>query len=257
MPSPRPYRWIARFYDQLHADAAKMNRAAREKVLAKILPEVRSVCDLGCGTGTTALEFARRGWKVFAVDYSPAMCGLARQKARRARLPVRVIRADMRAFRLPKPVDLVTCEFNPVNHLPRRGDLSRAARAVWRALRPGGYFYFDVTTRRSLQELYPSTYWFEKPNFCLVLRGGYDRRWQKGWLDFEWFVRDGKSWRRHHEHLEDVWWTDGEIRAALRRAGFSQIRSWDGVEVRPPTAGSRPGYDAYYLAQRPFGGRSR
>ena len=168
MQSQRPYTLVARFYDELHGDAQRMNRSARNKVLGKILPSVHSVCDLGCGTGTTALELARRGLKMYAVDLSPTMCRLARQKAHRAGLPVRVICSDMRAFRLPEPVDLVICEFNPLNHLSRRADLIRVARSVWRALQPGGYFYFDLNTRRSLQELYPSAHWFEKRSFCMV-----------------------------------------------------------------------------------------
>lgn len=242
---------MARFYDELHADPAGMNRHARAKVLGKILPRVRTVCDMGCGTGTTALEFARRGLKVYAVDLSPIMCRQAREKVRRARLPVRVICADLRTFHLPEPVDLITCEFNPLNHLPRRADLARAARSVARALGPGGYFYFDLNTRKTYEELYPAAHWFEKRNFCLVLRGSYDRRRKKGRLDFEWFLPEGRLWRRYREHVEDVWWTDQEIRSALRRAGFRSIRSWDGVDVRPPSLGSRPGYDSYYLAQKP------
>lgn len=249
-PSNKPYTLVGRFYDQLHVEAPKMNRHARQKVLGKVLPRLRSVCDLGCGTGTTALEFARRGIKVYAVDLSPIMCRQAREKARLADLPVKVICADMRTFRLPEPVDLVTCEFNPLNHLPRRAHLARVARSVARALRPGGHFYFDLNTRRSLQELYPSTHWFEKPDFCMVLHGGYDRRRKKGWLHLEWFLPQGKLWRRRHEWVEDVWWTDGEIRRALRRAGFRRIRSWDAVEVRPPSPHSRPGYDTFYLAQK-------
>ena len=250
-PFPRPYGLVARFYDQLHGGSSvRMNRHARQKILGKILPRVHSVCDLGCGTGTTALAFARRGLKVYAVDLSPTMCRQARGKARRAGLPVRVICADMRTFRLPEQIDLVTCEFNPLNHLPHRADLVRAARSVARALRPGGYFYFDLNTRMSLEDLYPSTHWFERRNFCLLLHGGYDRRRKKGWSDFEWLLPVGKLWRRHHEHLEDVWWTDGEIRRTLRRTGFRNIRVWDAVKVRPPSLGSRPGYDTYYLAQK-------
>lgn len=248
---PRSCTLLARFYDQLHGDAARWNRAARARVLGRILSRARSVCDLGCGTGTTALELARQGLRVYAVDLSPTMCRLARQKARGAGLPVRVICADMRTFRLPEQVDVVTCEFNPLNHLPRRTDLAGAARAVRRALQPGGYFYFDVNTRRALEEFHASAHWFEQQNFCMALHGGYDPRRKKGWSDVEWFLRAGKFWRRHRERIENLWWTDREVRSTLRRAGFSRLRSWDGAEVRPRLSGSRPGYDIYYLAQRP------
>jgi len=247
-----PYKWVAQFYDQLHGDdAGKMNRYARGKILGAILRRARVVCDLGCGTGTTAVELARRGLRVYAVDLSPVMCRLAREKARRAGVDVRVRCADLRTFRLPEPVDVVLCEFNPMNHLPRKRDITRAARAVARALRPGGWFYFDLNTLRTMQELYPSgAHWFEGRGFCMVLRGGYDKRRGKGWLEFEWFVREGRLWRRHRERVEDCWWTVAEIRRALRQARFARVRHWDAVKVRPPAMHPRPGFDWYFLAQK-------
>jgi len=251
-----PYNLVARFYEQLQGRAPAMNRHARRKILGKILPRVRSVCDLGCGIGTTALEFARRGYRVFAVDPSPVMCRIAREKARRARLPVRVLRADARSFHLPQPVDLVTCEFNALNHLPRKADLARATRAVARALHPGGYFSFDLNTRRTLEELFPSGHWFETRDFCLALHGGYERRRKKGWLKFEWFLPAGKLWHRLRERIEEIWWTDAEVRRALKQAGFHRIRAWDATKVRPRSMQSRPGFDLYFLAQKKDAGLS-
>src|SRR5208337_186112 len=140
----RPYRWLAQYYDEIFSSFRFPIDAARERVLGRILPQVETACDLACGTGTTALILARKGIKMYALDLSPLMCRLAREKAGRARLPVRVFRADMRHFRLPQSVDLVTCEYDALNHVPRRADLRFVAKAVQRALRPGGHFFFDV-----------------------------------------------------------------------------------------------------------------
>jgi SAM-dependent methyltransferase len=40
--------------------------------------------DLGCGTGTTSIYLAQRGWHVTGVDFSPKAIELARDKAQRA-----------------------------------------------------------------------------------------------------------------------------------------------------------------------------
>jgi hypothetical protein len=45
-------------------------------------------------------------------------------------MPLRVLRGDMREFRLPEPVDLVLCEFDALNHVPRKGDLAPVAVTV-------------------------------------------------------------------------------------------------------------------------------
>ena len=42
--------------------------------------------DLGCGTGTTSLYLAARGWEVVGVDFAPNAIWRARRKARRAGL---------------------------------------------------------------------------------------------------------------------------------------------------------------------------
>ncbi|MGH9862874.1 MAG: class I SAM-dependent methyltransferase, partial [Candidatus Acidiferrales bacterium] len=227
-----------------------MNRHARKKILGHILPRVRSVCDLGCGIGSTALELARRGLRVYGVDLSREMCRLARAKLRQAPIPVRVICADMRSFRLPEQVDVVLCEFNPINHLTRQSDILPTFRRVYRALRPGGWFYFDLNTCRTYRAYYGTTRVEEGPGYYLVLRSGFDPRRRKGWLDFDWFVSEGRIWRRYRERVEDACWSDAEIRAALRAAGFTRLRSWDGARVRPRSLHPKPGYDAYYLAQK-------
>ncbi|MGH9804691.1 MAG: class I SAM-dependent methyltransferase [Candidatus Acidiferrales bacterium] len=248
--SHKPYGMLARFYDTLADYAPAMNRHARERILGRILDQVRSACDLACGSGETALALAHRGLKVYAVDLSPTFCRITRRKARRARLPVRVLCADMRRFRLPRRVDLVTCEFAGLNHLPRKDDLLPVFRAVARALGPGGWFLFDLNTPKSLREQMQMTEWVEKPEFKLLMRGHYDRKRRAGILTFDWFVAAGKLWRHQRETVDHIAWSDAEIRRALRRAGFRRPRFFDGLDVRPPMPGAKRGYDAYYLAKK-------
>ncbi|MGH9863729.1 MAG: class I SAM-dependent methyltransferase, partial [Candidatus Acidiferrales bacterium] len=165
IPSKPPYTILPRFYDQIVGIAPAMNRHARKKILGHILPRVRSVCDLGCGMGSTALELARRGLHVYGVDLSREMCRRARAEVAQARVPVRIICADMRSFRLPEQVDVVLCEFNPINHLTRKSDILPTFRAVARALRPGGWFYFDLNTHLTYRAYYPITRYEEGPGF--------------------------------------------------------------------------------------------
>ncbi len=245
-----PYTLLAPHYDQLFTLPLVWSRLARRRLLGKILPQARSVCDLACGTGTTALEFARRGLRVFAVDLSPTMCRLARRKVLRARLPVCVLRADMRTFRLPEPVDLITCEFDAINHVPQKADLARVSRAVARALRPGGYFFFDVNNRLAFQKIWPRAWWAERGGMALVLHGGYDRRRDKGWTNAEWFLRRDHGWQRFRERYEQVCWTHAQICRCLRQAGFGRIRAWDATRFFRGDPLIRPGCRTFYLARK-------
>jgi SAM-dependent methyltransferase len=246
----RPYRWLAQYYDRLFTFHLPWFEAARRRVLGPVLPRLESACDLACGTGTTALALAGKGVKMFGVDLSPAMCRLARRKATRARLPLRVLRADMRNFRLPEPVDLVLCEFDALNHVARKADLALVARAVSRALRPGGHFYFDVNNRLAFEKIWPGTWWYDSPDLALVMHGGYDRRRDRGWTNAEWFIRDGNWWRRRHERIEQVCWSAAEVRRTLHQAGFDYVRAWDATLFMKRDRNIRAGCRTFYLARK-------
>ncbi len=248
----RPYKWLAEYYDHIFGAFREPIDAARRRVLGSIVHRVEIACDLACGSGTTALALAREGIRMFAVDVSPDMCRLARDKARRAGLPVRVLRADMRDFRLPEPVDLILCEYDALNHVPRKTDLRKVAKAAARALRPGGYFYFDVNNRSGFESYWTSTLWTERPGVVLVMRNSHDAAHDRAWSDIEWFIQDGRLWRRHHERVDEVCWSPSELRRALRGAGFDRLRTWDAA----PFFGDplvRPGCRTMYLARKSLG----
>jgi hypothetical protein len=56
MPEYRPYMLLARYYDQFFSSHVPGYQRARRELLRDILPQVRSVCDLACGTGTTVIK---------------------------------------------------------------------------------------------------------------------------------------------------------------------------------------------------------
>lgn len=252
-PAVRPYRWLAQYYDVMFGSFREPIDAARKRLLKRILPQVQTVCDLACGGGDTALELARSGRKVYAVDLSPGMCKLARAKAAAAGLPVRVIRGDMRSFRLPEQVDLITCEYDALNHVPFKEDLAKVAEAAGRALRPGGHFYFDVNNRKGFQQYWCATFWIEKPGLVVVMRNGNDHAHDRAWCDVEWFIQEGELWRRRKERVEEVCWSGEEMRRALHGAGFDRIRAWDGASFFKDHPLMQRGCRTTYLAQKRLG----
>ncbi len=197
----QPYRLLAQYFDRVFAGNRGCIEAAHRAILEPILPGVRVACDLACGTGTTALHLASRGIRMYGVDVSPAMCRAARGKAREKKLALRVIQADMRDFRLPEKADLILCEFDAINHVPRRSDLQRVFSAVARALRPGGNFFFDVNTLAGFDKYWRDIWWIERPGIVLAMRNGHDLKRRKAWCVCEWFVQERRFWRRHTERV--------------------------------------------------------
>jgi SAM-dependent methyltransferase len=246
----KPYQWLAEYYDELFAAARRPMELARERILEPLMPRVERMCDLACGTGSTALGFARQGIRTWAIDLSPGMCRVTRRKARAAGLRVRVLRADMRTFCLPEPVDLITCAFDALNHIPRKSDLAKVARAVSRALRPGGHFFFDVNNALGFESYWKGAVWLEARDICGVMRNGNDAKAGRAWSDIEWFLREGRRWIRRRERVEEVCWTESQIRAALRAAGFKRARAWDGCMFFPHDSPITPGCRTVYLASK-------
>ena len=243
------YHWLAEHYDSLISIDRTPLDAVRRHILDPVLPEVTSACELACGTGTTAISLASQCIRMFAVDLSPEMCRVAAAKARRAKVLLTVLRADMRTFRLPEKVDLVTCEGDAINHLPGKADLARVAKAVARALKPGGYFFFDLNNRLGFKEYWGATMYREWRGVVVVLRGTLDLPNDHAWIDVDWFVRRGACWKRGHERVDEICWRPAEIRAALRSAGFASIRAWDSAPFFRSVV--KPGCRTVYLARKP------
>jgi SAM-dependent methyltransferase len=144
----RPYSRLAATYDRALGRASFVRtRRAFEVLVRHYDIRFKTAADLGCGTGLFACYLRRRwGVPVFAVDRSAEMLSVAR-----CNCPdpgVYWLRQDLRCLRLPCRVDLATANFDTLNHLLLPGDLPRVFRRVWRSLRPGGYFLFDLVTPR-------------------------------------------------------------------------------------------------------------
>ncbi len=107
---------------------------------------VRSVLDLGCGTGGHAFPLAERGYRVAGVDRSPAMLQIARAKA--AAVPgagrVAFFPGDVRTVRLGRRFDAAVSLFAVMGYQIEDGDFVAAARTAAAHLARGGLFVFDV-----------------------------------------------------------------------------------------------------------------
>jgi len=95
-----------------------------------------AVLDLGAGTGRVALDLARRGVPVCALDVDPVLLGALRERA--GGLPVETVAADARAFDLAgRGFALALAPMQTVQLLGGAAGRAGMLRAVQRALRPG------------------------------------------------------------------------------------------------------------------------
>ena len=107
---------------------------------------VRSVLDLGCGTGNHAVSLAERGYKVVGVDRSAQMLNAARQKASTRQLNAQATfyEGDIRSFRVEQSFDASLMMFAVLGYQLENRDVLAALRTVRQHIQPGGIFIFDV-----------------------------------------------------------------------------------------------------------------
>jgi len=108
--------------------------------LQRVIDEMRiqpcRALDLGCGTGTNAVELARRGFDVTAVDCAPRAIEIAREKGVAAGVNVHWIVADVQTFGAElEPFDFVFDR--GCYHCCRRVDFAGYAATLRNVTRPG------------------------------------------------------------------------------------------------------------------------
>jgi SAM-dependent methyltransferase len=97
--------------------------------------EAGPVLDVGAGTGRVALELARAGHSVCALDREPELLEALSARASAAGLSVDTVVADAAGFELRRRFGLVIVPMQTIQLLPGRGGFLASARAH---LVPGG-----------------------------------------------------------------------------------------------------------------------
>ncbi len=129
MPSDNVF--VPRDWDRYYSEAVNLDLSPAPLLaqVADLLPPGRAL-DLACGAGRNAIYLARLGWRVTAVDASPAAIRLLRKQA--PEVDARVAALEGGGFAIEEGVYDLICDFFYL----QRG-LFPAIRA---GVRPGGMF---------------------------------------------------------------------------------------------------------------------
>jgi len=115
----------------------------------------RRVLELACGTGTVALEFARKGCYIVGVDLMEGMVEVALEKAQKMGLTkrARFYAQDIAELHLPDepPFDLALCLFDSLNYITDPTKLAQVFVRTFAHVRAGGYFVFDLNSEFALR----------------------------------------------------------------------------------------------------------
>ena len=231
------YEALASSYDGLMVDGSYRKRAKHlQKLLKKSAIPVKTVLDLACGTGTISWLLAESGYEVIATDGSEEMLTQAMQKAGAMEHPPLFLCQSMPKLQLIEPVDAVVSTLDSLNYLTRRRDLQETFRRVYRWLKPGGSFLFDVNTPYKLRRMDCQMYMDETEESFCVWRTFFSEKQQVCTYQVDLFqAREDGAWEREFEEHKERAWSEEELREDLLAAGFTNIRFTGDLSLKAPS----------------------
>jgi SAM-dependent methyltransferase len=200
-----------------------------------------AILDLGCGPGLYAARLAGRGLRVTGVDYSRRSIAYASDYAREYGLDITYRYQNYLELADENQYDaalLIYGDFCPLSP----GQRALLLQNVHRALKPGGRFVLDVSTRECRKHHGSRNGWralesgFWKPGPHLLLEEGFDYPAQNIWLDQAVVIEENSKISVYRMWFQD--YTPETITAELQAGGFAFESLWGDLTGKLYTDGS-------------------
>lgn len=190
-----------------------------------------TLADLGCGTGSLAIPFAKEGLRVTGIDLSEDMLAVAQHKAEGISLTsgsIQWIQQDLREWELPHRVDAVISFCDCINYLLEEDDIVQAFQSTYQGLNSGGLFMFDVHTPLQLEQYADSQPFFlNEDDVSYIWTSELDRRRMQIEHSLTIFAQtdtDGGLFKRvdelHVQRAYSLSWLEKQ----LKKVGFTDVR---------------------------------
>lgn len=234
------YHALAQSYDRLTRDVDYGKTVAfYRQILEREGLHPRTAVDLACGTGSVAVLLAQAGLRVTGVDMSEEMLTVASQKVENLENPPLFVCQRLERLRLPRGVDLAVCALDSLDYILDPQVCREALHRIYKALNPGGCFIFDVNTPEKLRAMDGQIFLDEDEDVYCVWRGEFDEETNICSYGMDLFQREGGMWRRSFEEHREYAYSQGQLTAMLRQAGFTRIAVFGDGRLEAPQAGEQ------------------
>lgn len=219
MENKSAYAYLAKWFEYLNDDCDYENWS--QYLISKLQAySLKTGLDIGCGGGWFTRAFQKQGYETTGMDISGEMLNFAQEKAIAEGVRGEYILGDITRKKPQKKFDFATAINDCVNYIPKE-KLSAAFKNINGALKKGGVFLFDISSKRKFEEKIANTVSADDRDDITYLSFGKVEG-DKATLDVTLFVRreDGAFERLDETHTQYIY-TEEEICAALQENGFS------------------------------------
>lgn len=209
--------------------------------------------DVACGEGSFAVAMEKLGYNVTGIDQSLKMIALAQELAQQENIAVDFQVEDMRALPFVEQFDLVTCFFDSLNYLVSIKDLQDAFENAYQALRPGGFYIFDMNTIYGLavdwmrEETYIQN---EADDFMEIHRQSFDYENQVATMEITVFRQRQGQWERFDETHHERGYPIADIQYLLYQVGFEIMGMYGSLSKRTDVHTTSP--RVWFAARKPL-----
>jgi radical SAM protein with 4Fe4S-binding SPASM domain len=217
------YSVLAQYYDKLTNYMDYKTKAKKIKELFKKY-NVKSVIDLGCGTGNFTTLLQRFGFDCTGVDISKEMIEIAKSKNKN----IPWILGDITKIKFKKKFDAAICLFDTLNHLTKKRELSIFFKNVSALLKKNGILLFDINTKKKKYFIK------DNPKEKILLENGkkiIKLNSLSGNMWISKFIFEDKS-RPIVEIYKERLYSIKEIKELLKKNNFEILSIYDGWEFK-------------------------
>lgn len=189
--------------------------------------EVSSVLDLGCGSGEFLAEINKLSniKTCIGLDISKSMLSFAKKRYETKSIKYEI--GDITNFKLDKTFDLITCNYDVINHLQNFAEWKQTFKNSYLHLNPNGIFIFDFNTLYKCRVSKDLTYFRSFDGFDLVTKILSDKN-TLTFNEISYSKIENNLFNKNQSTLTEYCYSHKEIKKALNEVGFKKIIFCDG-----------------------------
>jgi SAM-dependent methyltransferase len=158
--APKSWYDYPEYYDAGFAEGVDLEADFYEKAFARFVPfPVKNIFEPGCGSGRLVVELAQRGFNMTGLDLSQSMLDYCKTQLAAGGAKAKLIRGDMKDFKLPKPIDAAINPINTFRHLLTEDAAKKHLECVADSLKVGGVYILGLHLWPTDGDLFGSERW--------------------------------------------------------------------------------------------------